>query len=374
MAHQSIEAEFVLRAARPTLDEDEVAAVRDLASGVEDAERWPHVVDQAYRHHLLPLLGRNVVQHGLHPRPPGANTAFRYEELFTAVYQANQVRNEALLRELEAVLRELARHGVHPLLRKGLVLTQEVYQDLGSRRSYDIDLMIEPEQVPVLKEVMPALGYATGTVSANRRVVEPRSRAEAAYWAMHVPNLSFRRQTSERFANGFVIDVLLDQFLPGSGYHLPAGGLTERGRPIRVYGVPTRAFDHEEMLVDLATHLFKEATSLHYVQIGKDLTLAKFLDIAGYATTQPVDWDRFGALCARYGIEEPVHYALHYTETVYPGSIPEHVLESTRPDDTGFLREIGTVDKDVHRWQEDFLHRLFDPTRARRAAPSRAPL
>jgi hypothetical protein len=366
--------EFLMRSARSALDTDAITEIRELAESVEDAGSWPTVLDQAYRHHLLPLLARNVLRYRLYPKLSGPRATFRYEDLLTHVYQANQVRNEAMLRELGALLRELAAHDVHPLLRKGFVLAQEVYQDIGVRRSYDIDLMVEPEQVPVVEAALPRLGYAKGNPSPNRREIQPLTREQAAYWAMRVPNLSFRRQTSERFVNGFVIDVCLNQFLLGSGYDLPAGRLAERGRDVHVFGLAAKAFTHEEMVIDLTTHLFKEATSLHYVHLENDLTVAKFLDIAGYVAAKPVDWDRLITLCDRYGVTDPVYFGLHYTEALYPDTIPATVLDRLRPADTDYLREIGFVDRNVQSWQEDFHIRLFDWSRTSRTPRTRAPL
>jgi hypothetical protein len=135
-----------------------------------------------------------------------------------------------------------------------------------------------------------------------------------------------------------------------------------------------RVFDHEEMVIDLSAHLFKEATTLHYVHVGRDLTVAKFLDIATYARANPIDWERVTGLCQQRGTEAPVFYALHYTEFLYPGTTPSAVLDALRPESTDYLREIGATDKNVHRWAEDFRERLFDVSRATRAPRTKAPL
>lgn len=367
------EIRIILEASRPHLDPEEITSLRTLMAEEEEPVDWAFVIDQAFRHRVLPLLARNILRHQLHPAMLEPMPSFLYEELFVNVHRSNEVRNEALVRELSEVLRALRQNAVEPVVRKGAVLGQEVYGDIGARRTYDIDLMVDPDEISTVREVLEELGYGTGGPTASRRTLAALPRAQSAFWALRVPNLVFRRMTSERFVGTFVIDVCLNQFLPGSGYDLPPGNLRERSRALTLFGFPARAFTHEEMLVDLATHLFKEATTLHYVRISQDLTVAKFLDLAMYARHQPVDWQRFVELCDRYGIAKPVYFALHYTQALYPGCVTGDVLSALRPPDTSFLREIGVVDKQPHRWQGNLLARMFDNARAKDAPPSAAP-
>ncbi|MGC5033398.1 nucleotidyltransferase domain-containing protein [Micromonospora sp. DT229] len=357
------EAALLLRVARPALLDTEVDEVRGLIAAQDDELDWGLFIDLAFRHHVLPLASRNMLHYQLHPGL-ARQGGFLYEEMFTNAYQVNQVRNEALARELVTILRELARRSVRPVLRKGAVLGQELYGDVGVRRSFDIDLMVEPDELPVVEEVLGALGYAEGNLSANRRVVVPRDRRQALFWAMRVPNRQLHRPTSERFVNTFVVDICLNHFLPGTRYDLPAADLANRSRTVYLFGVPARAFTPEETVIDLTTHLFKEATSLHYLKLAKDLTLSKFLDIATLAGTQPIDWSVVRERVDSYGVREPVYFALHYTDVVYPGAVPGDVLDAFRVSDLAFLREIGHVDKDVRQWQGDFMSRLFDSRRA----------
>lgn len=367
------EVALLLRVARPFLTDADISAIRELVERADATLDWGFVVDQAYRHNVLSLVGRNMLRHRLHPGlADGAN--FLYEEMLSNAYHANQVRNEALARELVVILGELAGRGICPVVRKGAVLGQEVFGDVGVRRSYDIDLMVEPEEVAAVEEVMAALGYGQGNLSGNRRSVRPRTRSQEVFWSMRVPKRQFHRPASERFVNFYIIDLALNQFFPGSGYDLPAAGLAQRSRPIRLFGAQARAFTHEEMMIDLTTHLFKEATSFYYVRLGKDLALSKFLDVATYARTQPVDWAAMHERASAYRVTDPVYFALYYAEVIYPGSVPPGALDLFRVPEATFLREFGRVDQHVQTWQGDFIARLFDTRRAADLPPSRIPV
>jgi Uncharacterised nucleotidyltransferase len=141
-----------------------------------------------------------------------------------------------------------------------------------------------------------------------------------------------------------------------------------------IFGVPMLVFEPEEMIIDLSAHLFKEATTLHYVRIGRDLTVAKFLDIAAYTGNHRIDWPLLAALCHERKIAAPVYYALHYVNHLYADTVPSSVLDALRPESTEYLREIGVTDKNVQRWAEDFRVRLFDVSRATRVPRTGAPI
>ncbi len=369
-----VEAELILAAARPGIGPDDAGRVERLITAHAADLDWGRVVDQAYQHKVLPLLAHNFLDHHLYPSMTDQRLKFRHERLFRLVAEGNAARNEALLRELAVVLRALRAADVPVLVRKGPVLMQEVYGDTRTRHMNDLDLMFEPGDLPRAKDVLTELGYTKGNVSRNRRRLVPMPRAEAAYWALHVPNVVLRRPTSERFVDYFMIDICLNQFLPGGGYDLPAGGFAERARETVIVGVPALAFRQEDMLVDLCVHLYKEATTLYYIALGKDLSLSKFLDVAEFARVAPLDWDRFRRRCADLGIAAPVYFALHHADLLYPHVVPAEVLDDLRPDDISFLDQFGFADKDVHGWRTDFLSRLFDGGRAAEVPESRSML
>ena len=69
-----------------------------------------------------------------------------------------------------------------------------------------------------------------------------------------------------------------------------------------------------------------------------------------------------------------LYFALHHTESIYPGTFDSSLLMAYRPADTRYLDEYGRVDGAVGTWSADLRHRLFDlERRSEVTARSRLP-
>ena len=366
--------ELLVRSAKPRLTEAEIADIKTLIRAHAAELDWGLFIDQAYLHKVLPLIAQNFLDHHLYPAVPDSRLRFRHEQLFRLIADGTSARNESLLRELAVVLRTLDRQRIPVLVRKGPVLMQDAYGDHRFRAMNDLDVMVEPQDLARAVDALEGLGYAGGKQSPLRRTVIPYTRAEALYAKLKVPNLTLLRPATDRFVDYYIVDVCLNQFLPDSGYDLPAGGFAERARPVKLFGDPALVFTPEEMIIDLTVHLFKEATTLRFIEVGRDLCLSKFLDIAEYVGSGPaIDWPLFERRCREYGVTKPVYFGLHFTDLLYPGVLPADVLDALRPPDLTYLDQFGAADKHAGTWgNTDFVARMFDRDRATEAPPSRA--
>lgn len=132
-------------------------------------------------------------------------------------------------------------------------------------------------------------------------------------------------------------------------------------------GAPSWEPAPDDRLLDLCSHLHKEATSLHFIEDRQDLQLSKFLDLALVAEACGEDaWQRFLKRVASVGAEAIVYYSLHFTSVLYPQSVPAHVLDTLRPEDTDYLELYGSLDGQSARWEQPFLERLFNARSAHR--------
>lgn len=372
------EAQVLLVCSGVRMDNGHLRAAADVLRGLGRSFDWGWFTEQATRHKVLALVARNLELHGLYGAagPSGWETPFRW--LLNAGYRYQQQRNLALYGELRTVLHHLHAAGVTPLVRKGGVLAQEVYGDAGTRPMSDLDLLVPADQVETLAGVLATLGYAQGRVSATRRVLEPEDRTKGVYWRLYMNNLlPFIRLAGLPEVERFEVDVCLNLFLPKSGLSLPAANLLPRRRAVVLNGQPAWTLGVPDLLLDLCGHLYKEATTTWWIAAGKDLNLIKFCDVASYVAWagDRLDWADFVALVTQHGLQRPAHYALHFTNQLYPGTGPDHVLAAIAPDDLGYLDQFGEVDGGIARsWQAGFAQRLFDSGRAAVAGPSKAPI
>ncbi|BAJ28089.1 MULTISPECIES: nucleotidyltransferase family protein [Kitasatospora] len=364
-------ARLLLTMARLHLDPDRLDLVRALADR-PDLD-WGAFTDAAARHKLLPLVGRHVHRHRLDRKGPGT---FPYPWVFTGAYLANRERNHALADEFGLIFRELGAAGIRYAVRKGFPLAEGEYGDPALRRMTDLDLLIDRADAARAREVLERLGYLQGNLAADGERVEPFSRDTQLFWRLNLSQqLPFRKSGHRAAVPEFDVDLTHDIFQKKSGRTAPAAELLDRAVPRTVCGVDAWVQGPEDRLLDLCSHLHKEATSLFFIGENIDLQLAKFLDVA--LVVAGLDEDGWGAFLARveeYDAAAIVYYALHYVDQLYPEAVPAAVLDRLRPADLGYLDEFGDLDGRRARWSMEFLPRLFHSGRREEGSASAVPL
>ncbi len=359
------EAQLLLALSRLRLNEEQQESIHGFIEGQASRLDWGYFLDQACRHAVLPLVGRNLIRLRLTQSDEGRPLA-PYRWIYSYVYEGNRRRNTALADEYAKVLRSFNRLGIRYAIRKGPLLSDGVYHDIGVRRMADLDVVVSRAQLPDFEKAVTAIGYAQGHQSRNGETVVPYSRETQLYWRMSVQNaLPYIKIANRDEVEVFVLDACLSLFQTLSGNETPIEEFLDRVVPVEIYGEPSYALSPADQFVDLCLHLHKEAVGLHYIQAGKDLTILKFLDIVEMlGTLDPGSRSRLPELGAAYRCTESLYFALHHAALLYPDAVPVDLLEQLRPGDTAFLDEYGQLDGHRSRWDRPFLERLFDPSRS----------
>lgn len=365
-------AQLLLALATLRLSPDEVAAVRALA-GRADLD-WGAFLEASARHKMLPLVGRLVDRHRL-DRKTADGGAFPYPWVFTTAYLGNRTRNLALADEFGRVFDELNAAGIRFAVRKGFSLGEGEYHDPALRRIADLDVLIDRADAPAAHEVLVRLGYAQGTVAVDGERIEPFSRQTQVFWRVNLSNqLPYRKPAGRPDVLDFNVDLCHDIFQQRSGISATAAELLDRAVPAVLCGTLAAVPAPDDRLLDLCSHLHKEATSLHFIEDSQDLQLSKFLDLSLVAAQRgPDDWAQFVKRVQELGAEAIAYYALHFTAILFPASIPADVLDVLRPADLAYLDSYGAMDGQTATWQQPFLARLFDVHRHTGAAASNVP-
>ncbi|GAA3112087.1 nucleotidyltransferase family protein [Streptosporangium carneum] len=351
-------ARLLLSLARLRLTPDELETVRDLAN--EPGLDWGAFVDAAARHKLLPLVGRHVHWYRLDRKAAGRD-GFPYPWVFVAAYQGNRRRNHALADEYGRIFQGLGEAGIRYAVRKGFTLAEGEYADPALRRMTDLDLLLDRADAPRAHEVLVRLGYTQGKLAEDGDRIEPFSRETQLFWRVNLSQqLPYRKPGGRAEVPDYDVDLTHDIFQKKSGRSAPAAELLARAVPVVVCGVDSWMPCPEDRLLDLCAHLYKEATSLFFIEESIDLQLSKFLDVALVAETfDDAGWGRFLDRVDDYSAQEIVYYTLHFVDLLHPGVIPGSALDRLRPGDLAYLDEYGTLDGQRARWSLDFLPRLF---------------
>ena len=358
----SPEAELLLCTSRIDMSPVDIERARELLDRANTSVDWGVFFHLAAKHRVLPLVGRNFDRHSLGPIGEMRHHVLRASYLFSIC------RSNAFGRELAFVLAALDSHHVNAVLRKGVFLAEYVYPEPGIRYMTDFDLFVPRDAIELLKTVMHKLGYTQGRDSADRRTITPLPRELELFWSLHVGELPpFIRLTSDPYVDVFVIDVRHDMMEPGTGKSVSAIEIRDAAASTRIRGVPAWILRPEYMLLDLAVHIYREATTLATIAAGKDLCLYRFLDIIEFYkwAKDRLVLDDFVELTEKHQASDEVFYALHFADMIYPDVLPQQLMSVLAPKDRAYLDEYGTLDGQRQSWTEPFLKRLFDRNRER---------
>lgn len=359
------ESSLLLALSRLHLSDEECARVHSYLAEHGDALDWGVFLDQAARHGVLPLVGRNLIALRLVHTDTGRTLA-PYRWIHTFVYEGNRRRNLAMRDEYAKVLRGLNRIGVDYAVRKGPVLTEGVYHDLGLRRMGDLDVLLRRDDLPAFTDMATELGYQQGHLSRNAESVVPFDRRTQLVWQVNLTNstLPFLKPARRDDVETFVLDPCFAVFQPRSGITVDVGDMFARAIDTVHFGEPSRMLDTLDQIVDMCVQLHVEATTLMYIELGKDLTVLKFLDLVELLRTlKPSDVDALAERVDGYGCRESVGYAIHHAACVYPEDVAPDVLAAFEVADPTVLDVYGVLDEQPQKWDREFGERLFDSRR-----------
>lgn len=352
----AVELLLLMARVRPTAD-DEGQAAELIRGGVE----WDYFLSQANRHRVLPLVGRNLQQTALIELD---QYLYGCGDVFRATHLYHRARNDGLQQELIAIMPVLRREIPGIAVRKGLYLARHMYRDLGVRPMADMDLLMTRAESARAVEILGKLGYQMGDTTPDSRRVIPLPRDQAAFWRLHVNNLPpLMRCTSDPAVLEFIIDISVGLFLPRSDFTVPTEEILERAVLVPFGEIDVLVPSPEDLVLDLCAHLYKESTTLRYMNRLKHQRLIQYCDLRETLLVHGDDafWQRFQDRVSAYGIGLVAYFALTHLEQLFPGTVPEAVLAEfgVGASDT-FLDEYGAIDLTEPRvWESDFFTRTF---------------
>ena len=357
-----VERELLLKLASKGSEEGCAGEIESILRG-GDAIDWDYLLEYATRHRVVTLCFHSLRPHLDRMLGEGSISTACVSHMQKQYEEVAQVNAEALT-QVARMGRGLDEQGIKFVLLKGLTLAQTVYSlHTALRRFGDIDILIAPEDARAATAVFNNLGYVQGTYNRERdtiiafpkRVLEDTNR-------LHMPTFVKRDCLS--------VDVHTRLEVPSSPFELPTHDMISRAQPLNLTtDLRVMALSVEDGLLHLCVHLSTEA-QLYYpnIQWGIDLQLLKFCDIHGYIRyhQERIDWEKAKCLVHTYGLQDPVFYALHHCNTLYPMAEVERFLSEIVPDDTSYLDEFQTrlYQSARYRWKTaDFKERMFSTDR-----------
>lgn len=158
---------------------------------------------------------------------------------------------------------------------KGAVLCRKY--PMGYRTSNDIDLLVRPEDITDLAAALRRAGFLQGRIrkgmfyeASRREIIESRMmRGETVPFIKEINMPGMRYLEAD-------INFSLD-YKNGSNESLEK--IMESSVDIIIDGVRLRTLSEYDFILHLCGHLYKEATTLPWVEMRRDMTMYKYCDI-----------------------------------------------------------------------------------------------
>ncbi len=252
------EVELVWSCARTHLSAERVERARVLCECGLD---WDHVVAEARRHGVDPLLSRHLGAIGAPTVPASILDALRAQD------EANGVRNRLLFAELGKVLARLEGHGIPAMPYKGPVLAALAYGSLALRRFADLDVIVRQEDVLRAVAALRDLGYAP------RLALTPAQ--ERAYLAAQC------EYALDRDRGRLTVEIHWGVAPPDFALRFDLARVWRTARPAPIYGMAVLVPEPEDVISMLVVHGSKHLWE----------RLAWLVDVAELLDSQPqIDW------------------------------------------------------------------------------------
>lgn len=239
----------------------------------------------------------------------------------------------------------------------------------GTRTSNDIDILIDRASIPKLAGMLTENGFLQGYIRNGSFVKAKRK---------DIVNALLNRGETTPFIKEINLDgmkyleidvnISVDERSSG-GAQTVKEMLSHAALDICVgEGRQLYTLDRTDFLIHLCTHLYKEASVYQWVEMGRDLSLYKFLDIYVY---WKACMDEASVLLLKeraecYGAQKAVYYALCGTKQLF--GISCKALDQLVGEWSGIVGDVMNMVYDPagkcrYCYKDDFEERVFDEKR-----------
>ena len=198
-----------------------------------------------------------------------------FRNSLTGAYEINCEKNISFFASIKYLSKLLENCDFNYAMLKGAYLCR--YYPEGCRTSNDIDLLVEPKDVTKIGEILSNAGFKQGNIrngtfipATRKEIIESKMlRGETVPYIKEIllPRMKYLEvdiNFSLDYKNGsreILKDILSHTVIEN------------------VKGLPVRTLEKCDFFIHLCNHLYKEATTLPWVEMRRDMSLYKYYDI-----------------------------------------------------------------------------------------------
>lgn len=234
----------------------------------------------------------------------------------------------------------------------------------GLRTSNDVDFLVGQTHITDLADLLKANGFQQGELKNDTFVAA--SRAEILKSRMNRgETIPFVKKIDLPELEYCEIDINFSLDYKAKQNKELVSALLRNAEPrIHTENGTLRTLSNTDFIIHLCVHLFKEATVINWVNMGRDLSLYKFMDLYMLLISE-TGTDFYRSLLAAIkalNLERECYYALLYTKTLFAiKSIPlKRLLLQIKPENTAYMDEIiDPVNRKTYAYTLNLNDRIF---------------
>lgn len=288
-----------------------------------------------------------------------------FRNSLAAAYEQNVLKNDSFKKCIVMLSKILSPCTRKFAMLKGAYLC--AHYPNGCRTSNDADLLVLPKDVTAVGNMLSAAGFKQGNIRNGEFI--PATRQEVIESKMmRGETVPYIKEVNLPFMKFFEVDINFSLDYKSETGAALSNMLSGVGiKKEKELLVPTLA--DADFFIHLCAHLYKEATTLPWIEMHRDMTLYKYCDIYMLLSEMTdTDLQKTFARATELGMEKICAYAVLETMGLFDMDNPfaygiAHVALEDDPDFC--LRVVSPKDKKVLMYQtSDVNERFFMEARA----------
>lgn len=227
-------------------------------------------------------------------------------------------------------------------LLKGAFLTTQLYEE-GYRTSNDVDILLEVKDIDKCQKILKENGFQQGYLGDDGKFI-PATRLEIMMSRMNFgETVPFYKMVE---GMPLQIDLNFSLDYKQNAENEVISNMLKRTVEVEIKNETFRTLCPTDFLIHLCCHLYKEATTVNWVEDDRDLNLYKFSDINLFLHNYGTEafYKELAEKIVQLDLQKECYYAIFYTGEIYKqvSQNPhyEMFLESIKPDNLSFLNQI----------------------------------
>ena len=320
----------------------------------------PAVLGQLFFNRMQGIAYGTLKKHGALGK---VNREFR-NSLHLA-FEQNTVKNQSFFECVSTLSEIVSACNCKTAMLKGAFLCAH-YPD-GYRTSNDVDLLVLSKDVTTVGALLTASGFKQGNVRNGEFIPATRQEIIEAKM-MRGETVPYIKVVNLPFMKFFEVDINFSLDYKNGNNDILVNMLSNVCiKNEKELSIPT--LDDVDFFIHLCTHLYKEATTLPWIEMHRDMTLYKYCDIYMFLTemTDP-QLQRVFARATELGVEKICAYTILETMGLFDmnNAFAYNVSCTALAEDPDFhLKVVSPKDKKMLIYQTaDVTERFFMESRA----------